>query len=206
MIRIFLADDHPMIQTALEALLDGTGRKVTGRATSGGEALELIGNAGVDVIILDVQMPGGSGIHVLRELRKRGDDRPVILLTAAIDDEALRQALALRANGIILKSSDPALLIECIDRVAKGEDWIDQPIRERIGGEQGRDRTLSDRECEVIRLVQQGFKNRDIAARLQITEGTVKVYLHRIFEKIGVNSRTELAIKADQLVGRSSYS
>jgi two-component system nitrate/nitrite response regulator NarP len=204
MIRIFLADDHPMIQTALEALLDGTGRQVVGRATSGGEALDLIGDAEADVIILDVQMPGGSGIHVLRELRKRGDDRPVILLTAAIDDEALRQALAMSANGIILKSSDPALLIECIDRVAKGEDWIDQPIRDRIAGEQVPRQTLSERECEVIRLVQEGFKNRDIAERLRITEGTVKVYLHRIFDKIGVKSRTELAIKADQLVGRRS--
>src|SRR5205823_483162 len=111
-IRIFLADDHPMIQTALEALLDGTGRTIVGRATSGAEALERIGRVRVDVIILDVQMPGGSGIHVLRELRKRGDKRPVILLTAAIDDEALRQALALSANGIVLKSSDPSLLIE----------------------------------------------------------------------------------------------
>ena len=204
MIRIFLADDHPMIQTALDALLDGTGRTIVGRATSGAEALEGIGRVRADVIILDVQMPGGSGIHVLRELRKRGDKDPVILLTAAIDDEALREALALNANGIVLKSSDPSLLIECIDHVAQGGDWIDKPIRDRIAEGGASDRTLSNRECEVVRLVQEGLKNRDIAARLRITEGTVKVYLHRIFDKIGVNSRTELAIKADQLVGRRS--
>jgi two-component system nitrate/nitrite response regulator NarL len=204
MIRIFLADDHPMIQTALDALLDGTGRTIVGRATSGAEALEHIGRVRADVIILDVQMPGGSGIHVLRELRKRGDKERVILLTAAIDDEALREALALNANGIVLKSSDPSLLIECIDHVAMGGDWIDKPIRDRIAEAGASDRTLSDRECEVVRLVQEGLKNRDIAARLRITEGTVKVYLHRIFEKIGVSSRTELAIKADQLVGRRS--
>jgi len=203
-IRIFLADDHPMIQTALEALLGGTGRKIVGRATSGAEALDLIPRAKADVIILDVQMPGGSGIQVLRELRKRGDDRPVILLTAAIDDEALREALALNVNGIVLKSSDPSLLIECIDKVAAGGDWIDEPITDRLSQIGVADRMLSDRECEVIALVRDGLKNRDIAAQLQITEGTVKVYLHRIFDKLGVKSRTELAIKADQLVGGRS--
>jgi two-component system nitrate/nitrite response regulator NarL len=203
-IRIFLADDHPMIQTALEALLDGTERKIVGRATSGAEALDRIGSARADVVILDVQMPGGSGIHVLRELRKRGEKDRVILLTAAIDDGALREALALNANGIVLKSSDPSLLIECIDHVAEGGDWIDKPIRDRLAESGASARTLSDRECEVVRLVQEGLRNRDIAARLRITEGTVKVYLHRIFDKIGVNSRTELAIKAGQLVGRRS--
>jgi two-component system nitrate/nitrite response regulator NarL len=203
-IRIFLADDHPMIQTALEALLDGTERKIVGRATSGAEALDRIGSARADVVILDVQMPGGSGIHVLRELRKRGEKDRVILLTAAIDDGALREARALNANGIVLKSSDPSLLIECIDHVAEGGDWIDKPIRDRLAESGASARTLSDRECEVVRLVQEGLRNRDIAARLRITEGTVKVYLHRIFDKIGVNSRTELAIKAGQLVGRRS--
>jgi two-component system nitrate/nitrite response regulator NarP len=202
--KIFLADDHPMIQTAVEALLEGTGRKVVGRAASGAEALERIADSRANLIMLDVQMPGGSGIHVLRELRKRGDDRPIILLTAAIDDEALREAIALGANGIVLKSSDPSLLIECIDQVAKGSVWIDQPLRDRIAAGDASDRTLSDRECDVVRLVQEGLRNRDIAARMQITEGTVKVYLHRIFDKIGVNSRTELAMKADQLVGKRS--
>jgi two-component system nitrate/nitrite response regulator NarL len=193
-----------MIQTALEALLDGTGRKIVGRATSGAEALDRIEKARANVVILDVQMPGGSGIHVLRELRKRAVKVPVILLTAAIDDEALREALALGASGVVLKSSDPSLLIECIDRVVQGGEWIDEPIRARISPDRVPDRALSDRECEVVRLVQEGLKNRDIAARLRITEGTVKVYVHRIFDKIGVNSRTELAIKADQLVGRRS--
>ena len=84
MIRIFLADDHPMIQTAVEALLGRTGKRIVGRATSGAEALDLIPRANANVIILDVQMPGGSGIHVLRELRRRDDNSPVILLTAVL--------------------------------------------------------------------------------------------------------------------------
>jgi len=193
-----------MIQTALEALLGGTGKRIVGRAMSGAEALDLIPRVKADVIILDVQMPGGSGIHVLRELRRRDDNSPVILLTAAIDDEALREGLALNVNGIILKTSDPSRLIECIDKVARGGDWIDEPIRDRLSQTGVAERMLSDRECEVIALVRDGLKNRDIAERLRITEGTVKVYLHRIFDKIGVKSRTELAMKADQLVGRRS--
>lgn len=204
MTGVFLADDHPMIQTAMESLLRGTGHTIAGRATSAPEAIAGIGRSKADVLILDVQMPGGSGIHVLRELRKSGDGRPVVLLTAAVSDEALREALALKTNGILLKTSDPALLIRCIDEVAAGGTWFDPAIGDRIAkfsGGPASHRKLSERECELVRLVRQGLKNREIAERLSITEGTVKVYLHGIFDKVGVNTRTELAAKAEQLVG-----
>lgn len=204
MISVFVADDHPMIQTALESLLRGGRQKIVGRATSGAEAIKLIDGSSAQVLILDVQMPGGSGIHVMRELRKRGDRRPVVLLTAAISDEALREAVALQANGIVLKTSDPRLLIDCINEVSNGGTWLDEAIRDRvaeISRTADSHRTLSSRECEIVRLVQQGLKNREIASRLNITEGTVKVFLHGIFDKVGVNTRTELAAKAAQLIG-----
>lgn len=203
MSRIFLADDHPMIQSALDALLRGGGHEIVGFATSGAEAVEQIPASPADVLVLDVQMPGGSGIQVLGELRGRNDKRPVVLLTAAIADETLRSALSLEVNGIVLKTSDPSLLIEAIDAVVRGERWIDQALRDRVSGLSagGRHRALSDRERELIQLVRQGLKNREIAERLSTTEGTVKAYLHAIFDKVGVENRTELAMKATDIIG-----
>ncbi|MGN6057612.1 MAG: response regulator [Sphingomicrobium sp.] len=203
MSRIFLADDHPMIQAALNSLLRGGGHEMVGCATSGAEALDQIAQSDADLLVLDVQMPGGSGLHVLGELRARGDTRPVILLTAAIGDETIRSALALGVNGIILKTSDPSLLIEAIEAVSKGETWIDELLQERVSALAGsaQRRALSNRERELIRLVRQGLKNREIAGRLKTTEGTVKAYLHAIFDKVGVENRTELAMKAPEIIG-----
>jgi len=203
MSRVFLADDHPMIQSALDALLRGGGHEIVGFAISGAEALEQIPDSNAEVLVLDVQMPGGSGIHVVSEVRAQGDARPVVLLTAAIADETLRSALSLGVNGIVLKTSDPSLLIEAIEAVAKGERWIDEALRDRVAivSAGGRQRALSDRERELIQLVRQGLKNREIADRLKTTEGTVKAYLHAIFDKVGVENRTELAMKAAEIIG-----
>ena len=108
-------------------------------------------------------------------------------------------------NGIVLKTSDPSLLIEAIEAVANGERWIDQALRDRVaavaGG--GRRRALSDRERELISLVREGLKNREIAERLDTTEGTVKAYLHALFDKVGVENRTELAMRAADIIGPS---
>ncbi|HWI89398.1 MAG TPA: response regulator transcription factor [Sphingomicrobium sp.] len=204
MSKIFLADDHPMIRAALNSLLCGSGHEMVGCATSGAEALEQIGQSDADVLVLDVQMPGGSGLHVLGELRARGDTRPVVLLTAAIGDETIRSALSLGVSGIVLKTSDPTLLIEAVEAVDKGETWIDERVQERLSALSSRGparRALSDRERELIRLVRQGLKNRDIAERLRTTEGTVKAYLHAIFDKVGVENRTELAMRAPEIIG-----
>lgn len=203
MSRVFLADDHPMIQSALDALLRGGGHEIVGFATSGTEALEQIPDSNAEVLVVDVQMPGGSGIHVLSELRAQDDQRPVVLLTAAIADETLRSALSLGVDGIVLKTSDPSLLIDALGAVAKGERWIDEALRDRVAmvSTGGRQRALSDRERELIQLVRQGLKNREIAERLSTTEGTVKAYLHAIFDKVGVENRTELAMKAVEIIG-----
>jgi two-component system nitrate/nitrite response regulator NarP len=193
-----------MIQTALESLLRGRGHDIVGTATSGAEASERIAQSMADIIVLDVQMPGGSGIHVLKEMRSRGDNRPVVLLTAAVGDEALRDALSLDVGGIVLKSSDPVLLMDAIDQAGKGETWIDDALKERVAAAaaQGRaKRPLSERERLLIDLVRKGLKNRDIAVRMDTTEGTVKAYLHALFDKLGVENRTELAMKADQIIG-----
>jgi len=210
MTKIFLADDHPMVQTALESLLRRRGEEIVGCATSGADALEEIASSDADVVILDVQMPGGSGIDVLSGMRKRGDNRPAMLLTAAISDETISKALALGVSGMVLKSTDPKMLIDAIDVVSKGGTWIDKALRDRVAAASSKAasprRVLTDRQRELVSLVQQGLKNREIAERLKTTEGTVKAYLHAIFDKVGVENRTELAMKADQIIGQSGES
>ena len=202
MTKIFLADDHPMIQAALETLLRDDGQQIVGTATNGADALVGIAGSDADVIVLDIQMPGGSGLHVLGELRSRNDPRPVILLTAAISDDAIRKAIALGVRGVVLKTGDPALLIEALAAVTEGGTWFDPQVRATIDAapDQRGGRPLSLRELKLIELVRQGLKNRDIARRLNTTEGTVKAYLHALFDKLGVENRTGLAMKATAIL------
>ncbi|HLO21303.1 MAG TPA: response regulator transcription factor [Sphingomicrobium sp.] len=204
MTRILLADDHPMIGAALEVLLRGTEYELIGRARSGSDALAQVQRQKPDLLLLDVNMPDGSGLEVLRQLRDSKRAPTVVLLTAGMDDSQLLTADRLAPEGIVLKTSDPALLLECIEKVRKGESWVDPEIEERthIAKERAsRAPSLTPRERELVELVRQGLRNRDIASQLGVTEGTVKVYLHAIFDKLGVDNRTELAMRAYELLG-----
>lgn len=196
--RILIVDDHPMIRSAVAMLLEGSQFAVAATAGSAEAATDAIRANDPDMIILDLAMPGGSGMEVLRRLRADGDKRPVIILTAAIDDFRLREAMALRVEGIVLKNNDPAFLLDCLQAVRDGGRWFDPDLEERAAelGRRGDRTALTPRERKLVGLVAQGMRNREIAAELGITEGTVKVYLHAIFDKLGVASRTELAIRA----------
>ena len=205
--RILLADDHPMIRTAIDVLLRETRFEIVGTAASGEETLEQIQQLGPDAVLLDLQMPGGSGMEVLRNLSHGGKRPKVILLTAGIDDSSLLEAKALKVDGIVLKNSDPAYLLECLELVERGGSWIDPEIGERIADLANRfdshGPSLAPRERELIRCVARGLRNREIAEQLGVTEGTVKVYLHAVFDKLGVKNRTELAIRADEFLAES---
>ena len=143
-------------------------------------------------------------MDVLRTLRAAGSKLPVVLLTAAIDNPALMEAKALHAQGMVLKNSDPAYLIDCLERVRAGRSWIDPELSDRARqlaqGSAAARPALAPRELQVIGLVRRGLRNREIAQQLGVTEGTVKSYLHAIFEKLGVGSRTELATRADEFL------
>ena len=203
MTRILLADDHPMIQTAVGAMLRGSDYRLVATAGSGAEALKAIGEHDPEIILLDIQMPEGSGLDVLRHMRSHGDERLVVLLTASIDDVGFAEALSLKVDGVLLKTSDPALLMDCLDSVRKGDEWIDPQLKSHSAAipDSRNKPLLSPREAELVRLVRLGLRNRDIAERLGITEGTVKAYLHSAFDKTGVANRTELAIRAAEWVG-----
>lgn len=202
--RILLADDHPMIRAAIEVLLRDTGYEVVGMAGTGEAALGEIERLRPDMLLLDLQMPGGSGLEVLRQLRAVKSTVGVILLTAAVDDAELLEAKALKVRGIVLKNSDPAYLLECLDSVSAGRMWIDPELAKRSrklsSSANHASLQLAPRERQLIAFVRKGLRNREIGEKLGVTEGTVKAYLHAIYEKLGVTNRTELAIRADEFL------
>ena len=205
MIRVLLIDDHPMIGAALEMLLRETKFQLLGRARTAAEGNAQLTRQKPDLLLLDVNLPDGSGLEVLRRLSRARSRPRVILLTAGMDEAQLLGAAELEPEGMVLKTSDPSLLIECMEAVVADQRWIDPEIVQRIRQAEERAASappLTRRERELIELVRQGLRNRDIAAELGVTEGTVKVYLHAIFDKFRVENRTELALRAAELISR----
>ena len=123
MTKILLADDHPMIRTAIEVLLRDTDYEIVATAGSGEEALQRVAEVRPDILLLDLSMPRGTGMDVIRSLHSNGGAPHVIVLTAAIDDSSLIEAGTLGVRGMVLKNSDPAYLLECLDRVQAGGTW-----------------------------------------------------------------------------------
>jgi two-component system nitrate/nitrite response regulator NarL len=202
MIRILLADDHPIIVSGVEALLRNSQYELVGTFGDGEAVIAALPDVAPDIVVLDLRMPGCSGLEVLRRMRAANDDRPVILLTAEIGMADTDEAVRLGANGIVLKETAAESLLSCLDAVSRGEPWFDEKLQDRLGltadglAVASPFSVLSPREREVADLVAKGLRNRDIAAALGISEGTVKVHLYRVYERLGISSRTELAILA----------
>lgn len=199
MTRVLIADDHPLMLSGIEGVLQGSEFEVVARARDGAEALEAIAGARPTILLLDIGMPNRSGMDVLRTLRARHDMRAVVLLTAHIGDADLVEAIDLKVQGIVLKDGAETLILSCLREVLAGRQWIDRSVLQRAlelarggNGDKGPMRTLTARERAIVRLVARGMRNRDIGAELGITEGTVKLTLHRVFAKLGVANRVEL--------------
>jgi two-component system nitrate/nitrite response regulator NarP len=209
MIRVLLADDHPLMLSGIEAMLRETAYEVVAKARDGVEALTAVPTSRPDILVLDLKMPERSGLDVLRTLRARGDDRPIVILTADFDDRSLMEAIDLGVNGIILKEGAENLIVTCLDHVSRGERWIERSVLQRAlditmrdGAEpKGALGTLAPRERAIARLVGVGLRNREIADELGLSEATVKVCLHRIYEKLGISNRTELAMLGAEAAG-----
>ena len=205
MTKVLLVDDHPMIGAALEMLLRDTNYELVDRTRTAAEAGKQIAKLKPDLVLLDVHLPDGSGLDILMRLSRARSRPKVILLTAGMDESQLLGASELNPDGMVHKTSDPGLLLESMDAVMAGRCWVDPEIAERTRHAQERAASappLTRRERELIELVRQGLRNRDIAAELGVTEGTVKVYLHAIFDKLQVENRTELALRAAELISR----
>ena len=200
MIPILIADDHGFIRTGVEAVLRGSRYDLVAAVTNGRQALDAIETHDPQVCIFDMRMPELDGLAALGQLREKGDNRPVVLLTAELEDKRLLEAIKLGVNGIVLKDGAEDRLIDCLDTVLQGRRSIDPDLMERAmelsisGGPPDPLGKLAPREKRIAELVAKGKRNRDIAEELTMTEGTVKVYLHGIYQKLDVENRTELAV------------
>ncbi len=210
-IRILIADDHPLFRDGLRRLLQSEpGFEVVGEASDGDELLGLIRKAKPDILLLDLSMPRRDGMAVLRELSAAKIPVRTLLLTAAIDQNQIVQALRLGAYGVILKESTTQRLFDSIRCVMSGQYWIGREsvsdlvkaLRTAGGpadggnGLRARDFGLTPRELEIVTLVVAGYSNPDIGQRCSISEQTVKHHVSNIFDKLGVSNRLELALFA----------
>lgn len=207
-IHVVIADDHPIVLGGLAELLSHEPDiSIVARCTNGRDALAAIALHRPNVAVLDLIMPGRSGMDLLRELRATHAPVRVVLLTARIEHEQVLEALKLGVAGIVLKESAPLQILDCIRRVAAGGQWIDQVIGSRTvdnllrhqSGAMKVAAVLTARETEVVRMVARGLRNKEIADQLSITEGTVKAHLRAIFEKVGVDSRAKLILYAREM-------
>lgn len=200
-IRIVVADDHPFILDGLDQLFRAESDcEIVARSTDGEEALRAVQTFRPDVLVLDVRMPRLDGIELLRRMHELQLPTKVVLLTASLDDARLLEAFRLGASGLVLKESAPRLLVQSVRQVAGGEQsWNGKAIAGALRLVLQREQAvaaaasvLTARELEVTRMVASGLRNKEIAARLEITEGTVKFHLHSIYEKLQIDGRYAL--------------
>ena len=213
MVRLLIADDHPIVRDGLKKLLQlEDDFEVVGEAGDGREVLEKVRELDPDVLLLDLRMPNLDGLGALQALQQVNKRTRVIILTASEDKNEFVQAMKLGCSGIVLKQTAPDLIVKSIRKVNSGEIWLDSHTTAAVmrtfstgseesgggsGGGKGRERSpLSTREREIVALVAQGYKNKEMAEKMFISEQTVKNHLHNIFDKLGVSDRLELALYA----------
>lgn len=211
-IRVMIADDHPIVRDGLKKLLSlEDDIDVVAVASDGREVLDQVAEHQPDIILLDLRMPNLDGITTLQTLQQKNCPAKVIILTASEDKNEFVQAMKLGARGIVLKQTASELIVKSIRKVQSGEIWLDSqttaavmrqfasPSAEPAPVQTGRVRErspLSAREREIVALVAQGYKNKEMAEKMFISEQTVKNHLHNIFDKLGVSDRLELALYA----------
>ncbi len=208
MIRLVIADDHAMFLAGLGRLLsDENDFEIAAACTRTGEAIRAIRDKKPDVAVLDVQMPEDTGLGVVRAIRKEKLPTRVVLLTASVSDSQALEAAQLGVEGIILKEMAAHLLVQCIRKVHAGGRWVETgstqraftAMLDRSEAERDLAAVLTAREIEVFRVAATGVPNREIARRLFISEGTVKMHLHAIYEKLGLSGRVQLMSHAQKL-------
>jgi two-component system nitrate/nitrite response regulator NarL len=211
-IRILMIDDHAVLRTGLRMIIENhAGMMVVGEAENRRESLAAIANEAPDIILLDLDLGDENGLDLLPELIAAVPDARIILLTGLRDPQVQRRAILLGAMGLVSKQKAADTLIQAIKKVYAGEVWLDRAmiasiLNDRINTSVAADQNvealriakLTDREREVIMLIGEGIKNRQIAARLYISEATVRHHLTSVFAKLGVTDRFELVIYAFQ--------
>jgi DNA-binding NarL/FixJ family response regulator len=200
-IRLVLTDSHPLMLDGLVHLFrKESDIKVLARCRTGEEMLRAVHKHQPDILILDVHLPDRDGFVALQEMAQAGLPTRVVLLTTALSDSEVMMAIRVGVKGVILKDMPSQMLIQCVRKVAAGGQWLERGSMGRVLNKlvhrENATRTLLDvlsaREVEIVRLIMTGLRNREIAKKLFLSEGTVKVHLHHIYTKLGVDSRLAL--------------
>jgi two-component system, NarL family, response regulator DevR len=206
--RILLVDDHEVVRLGLKSLLERHPQfDVVGEASSAREAMEIVNNTHPDVVVMDIRLPGTSGIEACEEITGRFPETKVIMLTSYAEDEMLFSAIRAGASGYILKQIGGEDLVRALEAVGRGEAMLDPTVTQRVFQEVRRAvkeeeasafAHLSQQEKHVLLLVSEGKTNREIAKLLFLGEGTVRNYVSSILSKLGVSNRAEAAAYAVQ--------
>ncbi len=206
--RVLLADDHALFRDGVASLLGAWGHEVVGQASDGTSAVELAMRLRPDLVLMDVGMPGGGGMEATRRIAAAAPDVAIVMLTASEDVDDLFAAIKAGARGYLLKNLESVELRGMLEAVARGEAAVTPAIAARILTELARPETpaadpgrrdpdrLTDRELDVLRLVVDGLRNKEVAGELGISENTVKFHLRNILDKLHAQSRAEMVARA----------
>ncbi|WP_155818051.1 MULTISPECIES: response regulator [Anaerolinea] len=204
--RILLVDDHEVVRIGLKALLEHHAQfEVIGEASTAKEAIDMVSRYHPDIVLMDIRLPGASGIEACEEITTRFPDTRVVMLTSYAEDEMLFSAIRSGASGYILKQIGGEDLIRALESVGRGEALLDPAVTQRVFQEVRRAvkeeeasafANLSQQEKHVLLLVSEGKTNREIAKALFLGEGTVRNYVSSILSKLGVSNRAEAAAYA----------
>jgi two-component system nitrate/nitrite response regulator NarL len=208
--RVLLIDDHALVRKGIEELLRSRGVQVVAAVGSGEEGVRRARELPADLVLLDVKMPGLSGIDTLRALREAGVQAPVVMLTMSREDEDLGAALRAGAQGYLLKDIDPEELVPALEAALKGNNVVARELvgslARLVGGKAAPPPAaprpaapfaeLTPRERDILECIADGMSNKMIARELDITDGTVKLHVKAILRKLGMRSRVEAAVAA----------
>lgn len=208
--RVLLIDDHALVRKGIEGLLQSRGVQVAASVSSGEEGVRRARELAFDIILLDVKMPGMTGIETLQRLRAGGIDTPVVMLTMSREDADLAAALRAGAQGYLLKDIEPDDLVPALEAALHGDKVVANEMVGTLARIVGRDSEatlntaqpatpladLTPRELEILERIAGGLSNKMIARALAITDGTVKLHVKSILRKLGMRSRVEAAVAA----------
>ncbi len=204
-IRVLIADDHPLLREGLRQVLGLAGIRVVGEAADGRECLNLVRQLHPDVVLMDLNMPGMSGLEASRAIKAEFPAVRIVVLTIHDAEDYVVEAMQAGVEGYVLKDAPPAMVLEAVRACARGESYLQPELGgrlmaglrrrewERAGGALS---VLTRREFEVLRLLAEGASNKEISSRLFISEKTVKNHTNSIFRKMGVSDRTQAVLEA----------
>ena len=198
-ITVLLADDHSLVRRGFRRILeDDPGILVVGEAQNGDEAIQLARRHRPQVIVMDCAMPGTNGVSATRMILQESPDVAILMLSMHAEDTLVRQAMAAGARGYILKNALDLDLAAAIRRVAQGETVVDPSVTPAASLKGERNRALTERELDVLRLICEGLSNREIATKLSLSVNTVAVHRANIMNALGVHKTAELVVYAIQ--------